>query len=121
MRGRGLAVGLDDVVRIRHARGGPARHRTLQRLRQPLALGALALGGALRESRQDIGREQLEALADVLVTVGAGLRDEDHLVDAGRLVALDQVRDLVRGPDRPAEAAQPLLEEPDARAARRRG
>ena len=50
----------------------------------------------------------------MLVTVRARLGDEDHLVDAGRLVALDQVRDLVRGPDRPAQASQPLLEKPDA-------
>ena len=112
--GRGLAVGPDDVVRIRLAWGRPARQRPLHRFRQPLTLGALALRGAFREPGQDLGGEQLEALADVLVTVRAGLRDEDHLVDAGRLVALDQVRDLVRGPDRPAQASQPLLEEPDA-------
>ena len=37
------------------------------------------------ELRHDLGREQLERLADVLVPVLAALLDEDRLVDAGVL------------------------------------
>ena len=67
--GRRLAVGPDDVVQIRRAGRLAARQRPLHRARQALGLGGLALRGPLGEPGHDLGGEQLEALADVLVTV----------------------------------------------------
>src|SRR5512145_738247 len=82
--GVGAAVRLHDGDRVLRERRKPAlaRERGLDRGREPLRLPALALGLLLVELGHHLPREQLEALADVLVTVPARLLDEHDLVDA---------------------------------------
>ena len=63
------------------------------------------------EARQHLAREHLDRFADVLVPVVAGLGDEDHGIDAGALVALDQVRDLRRRAHRAAQRSDPVLQQ----------
>ena len=79
-----------------------------------LRLGRLALLATLGEARHHPLREQLERLTDVLVPVRPGLQHEDDLVDAGLLVAGDELGDLLRRPDRAAQTAEALLEQTDA-------
>src|SRR5207302_11096394 len=74
----GLHRGHDGVVGRRLAGPGASRQRRLDRRAEPLELLLLPLVLALVELRHDLAREQLEALADVLVLVVAGLADEDH-------------------------------------------
>jgi hypothetical protein len=81
-------------------------------LGEPLALARVLRIGLLGERGQHLAPEELEGLADVLVAVAARLGDEDHLVDAGGTVALEELAHLPRGPDRTAERAQPALEQP---------
>ena len=73
---------------------------------------------ALDELGQHLAPEQLDRLHDVLVAVAPGLQHEDHLVDAGLLVAAQVLADLVGRADRAAQAggvagrhlgAEPLL------------
>src|SRR4029079_2825728 len=102
-----------DAAVVASPRGLAARQRLLDRPREALALRSLPLVRALRKALHHLGGEQLEALADVFVAVVARLGDEDHLIDPGLLVAVDQVRDLARGPDGSPQAPQPLLEQPN--------
>ena len=62
-----------------------AGHGRLDIPRQLLTLGPLPAGLALGELGHDLGREQLEALTNVIVAILAALLDEDGLVDASIL------------------------------------
>ena len=112
-RGRArLRLRRNHVGRRRPARGGSRRatarsHAAASRSR----FASSASLGAFGEPRQDLAGEQLDRLADVLVAVLAGLDHEDHLVDAGGLVALDELGDLVGRADRAAQRAEPLLQQ----------
>ena len=86
------------------ARGAPARPRSPAPKRS--ARSRIGGVGALGELGQDLGGEQLDRLADVLVAVAPGLHDEDQLVDPGRLVAPAQVAHLRGRADRPAQRAR---------------
>src|SRR5436309_2946015 len=90
-----LCRGLDGVVGRGRAGRLPPREGGLHGRPQPLELLLLASLLVLVELGHDLLGEQLERLADVLVLVVAGLAHEDHLVDAGRGVAPEQVADLL--------------------------
>src|SRR5215471_1131646 len=101
--------------RCRHDRGlhlagrGAACQRGLDGRRQAGHLLPLARLVARLELRQHLTAEQLQRLADVLVLVAARLADEDDLVHAGRLVAAQELADLVGRADRAPQRAHPLL------------
>src|SRR5712691_10673096 len=79
--GHGIAVSLVDGNVALGQRGHDllAGHGRLDIGGQLFALGPLPLGLALRELRHDLGREELEGLAYVVVAVLAALLDEDGL------------------------------------------
>src|SRR5947207_1071203 len=104
-----LHRGADDVALGRGACGCPPGESGLDGRCQTLELVLLARVLALVELGHDLLGEELERFADVLVTVVARLAHEDHLVDARRLVALQQPADLVGRADRPPQRAEALL------------
>src|SRR5688572_16483075 len=133
-----VLVGERDGVAVRLVDGdlvvGQRRQRLLARhgrgdvRGELLALLTLPLGLALVELRHDLGREQLERLADVLVPVLAALLDEDGLVDTGLLEYAQGTAQVVGRADAAHAAAERVgpellahLQEgvPDVRAAGR--
>ena len=83
-------VGLERVVVEvlgRRRRRRLAGHHLLDHRGQALGLGRAERLVALGELGQHLAAEHLDRLHDVLVAVAAGLQHEDHLVDAGLLVA----------------------------------
>jgi hypothetical protein len=103
-RSRGWLGGwTHDVVQRLRPRWIPAGKRLVDRTGESLAFDCLVSLVPFGEVGQDLLREQLDRLADVLVLVAPGLTDEHHLVDAGRLVALEQLAHLSRAADRAAQ------------------
>src|SRR5207248_6966197 len=99
----GLTIGPDGVVSRRCGRLWFSFERSFKRWRQPLPLDRL-FGFALGfEVRQHLASEQLDRFADVLVLVAARLTDEDDLVAARCLISLEQLANLRRRADRPAQ------------------
>lgn len=83
----GLMVGKDGVPARRDRCRGPSLEGSLYCRRQPLALFRFALFIARVKLGQHLSSKQLDGLADVLVSIAARLRDEDHLIHTGPLVA----------------------------------
>src|SRR5579871_2203389 len=98
---RPLHGGLDDRDLVVGERLHPAlsRRRRFEERGERFRLLRVALGDLGLELGHHLGREKLKRFADVLVFVAAGLLQEDHLVDAGRLERLDVAADVVRRPN----------------------
>src|SRR4051794_9168989 len=102
-----LPGGRERVPGIDRARRRLAGHRLLDRRRQPSRLRRFARRLARDELGEDLVAEELERLADVLVLRASCLREEDDLVDARGLVALERLADPMRGADCAAEEVLP--------------
>ena len=87
-----------SIVASRRAQGG-IDHRL-----QPLLLRGAGRLVALGELGQHLAAEQLDRLHDVLVLVAPGLEHEDHLVDAGLLVAAEVLAGLLGRADAAPQA-----------------
>src|SRR5438094_7727501 len=108
--GHGIAVGLvhGDLAVGERWHGRLAGHGRLDIRRQLLTLGPLPVGLALSELGHDLGREQLEALTNMIVAILAALLDEDRLVDASILEGAERPAQLVRRADAVGASAEHL-------------
>ena len=97
---RELVVADVDVL----DRGLPAGEGGLDQRLQALLLGGAGRLVALGELGQHLAAEQLDRLHDVLVPVAPGLEHEDHLVDAGLLVAAEVLAHLLGRADAAPQA-----------------
>src|SRR5437588_6021341 len=106
-----LHGGGDGVVGRGRSGRLPAGQCGLHGRAQALGAGLVHLVGPVGELGEHLAGEELDRLADVVVAVAPGLGDEDERGHPGRLVAADEVADLLRGADGTAQGAEPLLEE----------
>ena len=88
---RHLGLLVDHVGRGQLAGRLAPGERGPDRRLEAFGLGRLPLVAAVQERRHDALGEQLERLADVFVAVASRLQHEDHLVDAGLLVAPNEI------------------------------